>query len=202
MGVATHGNAADAGVLLEQFRRRDFPGEPGEHADHADAAVEGQRPYRLRHGAGAAHLDHQVGAVAALEEVHPDLEVEVFRAPTGELDARIATEQRTGGIGADVLWMTDPLSVQQYEAADRVLDMGRPSVALYVGGMGARDKNFYNTICQKYGYVDEAIEEFDAAQARGADAWMCRAIRNSFSITRLYVWKSRRTRCLSFCSTR
>jgi hypothetical protein len=24
--------------------------------------------------------------------------------------------------------------------------------------MGARDKNFYNTICQRYGYVDEAIE--------------------------------------------
>ena len=44
------------------------------------------------------------------------------------------------------------------EAADRVLDMARPNVALYVGGMGARDKNFYNTICQKYGYVDEAIE--------------------------------------------
>jgi F420-dependent oxidoreductase-like protein len=44
------------------------------------------------------------------------------------------------------------------DAAKRVLDMARPSVALYVGGMGARDKNFYNTICQKYGYVDEAIE--------------------------------------------
>ena len=43
------------------------------------------------------------------------------------------------------------------EAGDRVLDMGRPSAALYIGGMGARDKNFYNTICQKYGYVDEAI---------------------------------------------
>ena len=36
--------------------------------------------------------------------------------------------------------------------------MARPNVALYVGGMGARDQNFYNTICQKYGYVDEAIE--------------------------------------------
>ena len=24
--------------------------------------------------------------------------------------------------------------------------------------MGARDKNFYNTICQTYGYVKEAIE--------------------------------------------
>ncbi len=54
--------------------------------------------------------------LAALAEVDPGLEVEVFRAPTGELDARIATEQRTGGIGADVLWMTDPLSVQRYEA--------------------------------------------------------------------------------------
>ncbi|MEO6569948.1 MAG: LLM class F420-dependent oxidoreductase [Ilumatobacteraceae bacterium] len=44
------------------------------------------------------------------------------------------------------------------DGGTRVLDMGRPNVALYVGGMGARDKNFYNTICQKYGYVDEAIE--------------------------------------------
>ena len=53
--------------------------------------------------------------LAALAEVNPALSVEVFRAPTGELDARIATEQRTGGLGADVLWMTDPLSVQRYE---------------------------------------------------------------------------------------
>jgi len=44
------------------------------------------------------------------------------------------------------------------DGADRVLDMARPSTALYVGGMGARDKNFYNTIAQKYGYVDEAAE--------------------------------------------
>lgn len=44
------------------------------------------------------------------------------------------------------------------EAANSVLDLARPTAALYVGGMGARDKNFYNTIMQKYGYVDEAIE--------------------------------------------
>jgi F420-dependent oxidoreductase-like protein len=44
------------------------------------------------------------------------------------------------------------------DAAHAVLDRARPQLALYVGGMGARDKNFYNTICQKYGYVDEAIE--------------------------------------------
>ena len=35
------------------------------------------------------------------------------------------------------------------DGADRVLDMARPNAALYVGGMGARDKNFYNTIAKK-----------------------------------------------------
>ena len=44
------------------------------------------------------------------------------------------------------------------EKQAQILDFSRPSVALYVGGMGARDQNFYNTICQKYGYVDEAAE--------------------------------------------
>jgi iron(III) transport system substrate-binding protein len=54
--------------------------------------------------------------LASLAEVHPDLQVEVFRAPTGELDARIASERRIGGLAADVLWMTDPLSIGQYQA--------------------------------------------------------------------------------------
>lgn len=54
--------------------------------------------------------------LGVLGETYPGLEVEVFRAPTGELDARIATELRIGGLGADVLWLTDPLSIQRYEA--------------------------------------------------------------------------------------
>ena len=35
-------------------------------------------------------------------------------------------------------------------------DMARPNSALYIGGMGARNKNFYNEIFQKYGYQKEA----------------------------------------------
>ena len=54
--------------------------------------------------------------LAAFAEQRPDIPVEVFRAPTGELDARIAAETRSGGIGADVLWVSDPLSMQRYEA--------------------------------------------------------------------------------------
>jgi F420-dependent oxidoreductase-like protein len=44
------------------------------------------------------------------------------------------------------------------EAADRILDYSRPMTALYVGGMGARGKNFYNTIARQYGYEQEATE--------------------------------------------
>jgi F420-dependent oxidoreductase-like protein len=42
------------------------------------------------------------------------------------------------------------------EGGERALDTQRAQYALYIGGMGARDKNFYNSICQRYGYVDEA----------------------------------------------
>ncbi|MCB0977677.1 MAG: LLM class F420-dependent oxidoreductase [Acidimicrobiales bacterium] len=38
------------------------------------------------------------------------------------------------------------------------LDFMRPMVALYVGGMGARGKNFYNSLFQRYGYEAEAKE--------------------------------------------
>jgi len=37
-----------------------------------------------------------------------------------------------------------------------LLDFMRPIYALYVGGMGARDKNFYNQLACEYGYENEA----------------------------------------------
>jgi len=37
-------------------------------------------------------------------------------------------------------------------------DFSRSMIALYVGGMGAREKNFYNELFQRYGWVDEAKE--------------------------------------------
>ena len=43
-------------------------------------------------------------------------------------------------------------------AADKLRDLGRPMTALYLGGMGARGKNFYNDLARRYGFVDEAIE--------------------------------------------
>ena len=42
------------------------------------------------------------------------------------------------------------------EGLEAMRVMGRHMTALYVGGMGARGKNFYNEIFAGYGYEDEA----------------------------------------------
>jgi iron(III) transport system substrate-binding protein len=41
-------------------------------------------------------------------------QVHLFRAPTGELNARVASDTRSGGLRADVVWGCDPLTVQAW----------------------------------------------------------------------------------------
>ncbi|HLO35911.1 MAG TPA: extracellular solute-binding protein [Candidatus Deferrimicrobium sp.] len=53
-------------------------------------------------------------AVGGWTDAHPGVDVEVFRAPTAEVAARIATDLASGGLRADVLWLTDPLSIAAY----------------------------------------------------------------------------------------
>jgi F420-dependent oxidoreductase-like protein len=40
-------------------------------------------------------------------------------------------------------------------------DLMRPFIALYVGGMGSRDKNFYNALVRRYGFEEEARDVQD-----------------------------------------
>ncbi len=51
---------------------------------------------------------------AGYQQAHPGSTVTVFRAATGQLNARIAADLRSGGLKADVIWGTDPLSMQAY----------------------------------------------------------------------------------------
>ena len=39
-----------------------------------------------------------------------------------------------------------------------MLDLARPVLALYIGGMGARGKNFYNQLACEYGFEQEAAK--------------------------------------------
>ena len=56
--------------------------------------------------------------------------------------------------------------------ADQALDAHRQRVALYVGGMGARNANFYNDLAVRYGYADEAarVQELYLAGEKAAAA--------------------------------
>ncbi|WP_415047030.1 LLM class F420-dependent oxidoreductase [Gordonia sp. (in: high G+C Gram-positive bacteria)] len=48
------------------------------------------------------------------------------------------------------------LITEDRDAAELAITLVRHHAALYIGGMGARGKNFYNSLVQRYGYVDEA----------------------------------------------
>jgi iron(III) transport system substrate-binding protein len=59
--------------------------------------------------------DTTIGPVIdTFEHDHPGTRVKLFRAPTGDLNARVAGDVRSGGLRADVIWACDPLTMQDY----------------------------------------------------------------------------------------
>lgn len=44
------------------------------------------------------------------------------------------------------------------DGLENLRELARPMAALYIGGMGAKGKNFYNTLTRRYGYEKEAQE--------------------------------------------
>jgi F420-dependent oxidoreductase-like protein len=55
------------------------------------------------------------------------------------------------------------------EDAERARDLMRPYLALYIGGMGSREKNFYNQLVTRYGYGDAAKKVQDLYLAGNYD---------------------------------
>jgi alkanesulfonate monooxygenase SsuD/methylene tetrahydromethanopterin reductase-like flavin-dependent oxidoreductase (luciferase family) len=56
---------------------------------------------------------------------------------------------------------------------ERARDLARPWLALYLGGMGARDKNFYVETAERFGHGDAAREvqrRFESGDREGAAA--------------------------------
>jgi F420-dependent oxidoreductase-like protein len=54
---------------------------------------------------------------------------------------------------------TVPIAIGDDIASCR--DKVRPLIGMYVGGMGAKGRNFYNDLIQRYGYEDAAVEVQD-----------------------------------------
>ncbi|MGI8609844.1 MAG: LLM class F420-dependent oxidoreductase [Candidatus Dormibacteria bacterium] len=85
--------------------------------------------------------------------------MEVFRP---HLLAGLATAGRTW----DALEITPAVITGVYDDVDTIRQMVKPYIALYVGGMGSRERNFYNQLVQRYGYVEEARQIQDLYLAR------------------------------------
>jgi F420-dependent oxidoreductase-like protein len=65
------------------------------------------------------------------------------------------------------------LAIGEGEDVTKLREFQRPMVALYVGGMGAKGKNFYNELAVRYGFEKEADEIQDlylAGKKREAEA--------------------------------
>jgi F420-dependent oxidoreductase-like protein len=65
------------------------------------------------------------------------------------------------------------LAIGEGEDVTAVRQLARPGVALYVGGMGAKGKNFYNELACRYGFEREAAQIQDlylAGNKREAEA--------------------------------
>src|SRR5262245_58893741 len=67
--------------------------------------------------------------VAGFKAAHPGVTVDVFRATTGQLNARIEADRRSGGLRADVIWGTDPLSMQSLAEQDLLATWPVPDVS-------------------------------------------------------------------------
>ena len=50
-----------------------------------------------------------------------------------------------------------PMRIIVDDDIERAADLLRPSLALYIGGMGARSKNFYNDLVKRMGYEEAAV---------------------------------------------
>ncbi|MGF7236660.1 MAG: LLM class F420-dependent oxidoreductase [Frankia sp.] len=74
-------------------------------------------------------------------------------------------------------------SVAIGDDVEGLLEGGRSSIALYVGGMGARGRNFYNSLAQRYGFEAEAkvIQDLylDGKKAEAAAAVPVDLLRNT-----------------------
>jgi F420-dependent oxidoreductase-like protein len=50
------------------------------------------------------------------------------------------------------------LAIGEFDDVAPIRDLGRGGAALYIGGMGAKGRNFYNALACRYGYEKEAAE--------------------------------------------
>jgi F420-dependent oxidoreductase-like protein len=65
--------------------------------------------------------------------------------------------KRSPTLGDMMITAGGPLAIGEGDEIVALRELQRSTVALYVGGMGAKGKNFYNELAIRYGYEKEAV---------------------------------------------
>jgi F420-dependent oxidoreductase-like protein len=81
-------------------------------------------------------------------------------SPEHAKELRGALEEGAGRAGRSLAGfdVAPTVNVCVDDEEDRARDLMRPFIALYVGGMGSRQRNFYNNLVQRYGFESAAKE--------------------------------------------
>lgn len=73
-------------------------------------------------------------------------------------EIRVGVERAGGGKTMDDVEIAPTVQVYVGDDHEAARDLMRPFLALYIGGMGSREKNFYNAVVRRYGFDDAAQE--------------------------------------------
>ena len=100
--------------------------------------------------------------IAKFNESYPDIHIEVFRAGTGKVTAKMDAEYETGDTPANMIWFADIGYIKNLDDEGKILHYTSPNAAdvdpqyLYNDGMGAEVRLIYNTIAYNTNEVTEA----------------------------------------------
>jgi alkanesulfonate monooxygenase SsuD/methylene tetrahydromethanopterin reductase-like flavin-dependent oxidoreductase (luciferase family) len=89
--------------------------------------------------------------------------IPTFFSPEYAADSRGLLEEGAARAGRslDGFDVAPMVSVAIDDDLARARDAMRPMLALYVGGMGSRERNFYNQLMRRYGFEEAALEVQD-----------------------------------------
>jgi F420-dependent oxidoreductase-like protein len=84
--------------------------------------------------------------------------IPIFFSPehVGELRPLLEEGAARAGRSLDGFDVAPTVNIAIDHDLDRARDLMRPFIALYVGGMGSREQNFYNALASRYGFEDAA----------------------------------------------
>ncbi|WCZ34434.1 MULTISPECIES: ABC transporter substrate-binding protein [Corynebacterium] len=105
--------------------------------------------------------------IAAFNEEHPDVDVQVYRAGTGDLKARIEAEKASGSVEADLIWAADAPTFEAFKSEDLLAQLNDVETGEVIDGAVDPEGYYVGTriISTVLAYNTSVIDEADAPQS-------------------------------------